>query len=1377
MEWTLQPLSLLRGVLSAGFFVVLLVLPAAAHQDFLDRCQHEDLPFQEMEIGNRIVVYFHPRTIGGARVEKDYILYQFDRQTGELIARKSHWRDDLPDTMPAPLIGMEEAVSRAEGEVQWAELSIVSPESDVLRLDPCPENPCWVVSSLGDGFVVLTVVDAVDGRVLGYGVPPPHDAYSLTGPWYFLPCDGGWYDWADNAAAWFDSMGYDTDQTWWPSTAEVQSYVQSPTVSMFYELAHGSSYAFINGCIGGQSAEGTYSTDIESWIADYPKMPFTFLGSCGGMCETGDSSFSYEFRKGSTELTVTVGYCGMHTAECGWCWTHSIDWQDALFRYMSLGHPVREAFEMANADFPDCPAGDCMRFAGDSSFVVVPPVRRGGEKYRVDPSGTGDYPTIQAAVDVASDGDWIELADGVYTGVGNRDIEVAEKGLVFRSESGDPDLCVIDCEGLGRALHFHSTSERVSALSGISIVNGYAAGRSSGDGGAVCSRAVSVVLNQCSVTRNTAEGDGGGVCCDSAYVVVRMCTFADNGAGGSGGAIRVSGSSYISVFGSTVAGNTASVQGGGIAAAGSTRVLISGCTIAGNHAAGSQGSGGGLFCPLLERLEDCVLTGNRSGGVGGGIYLSPEGSLEPWITRCTIASNCADATGGGIHCEGDAPVRLDLTVVWGNCAGGAGREIYTGVPSAHLQLTCCDVDSTGTGGPGTVERLWYNVCGDPGFCGPEDCLAAPTTAGDYHLKDPSICAREHSPPVCHTIGALGVGCGPDTVTVCADGSGEYATIQEAVDGVTAYDVIELCDGIYSGVGNRDVDFGGKPIRVGSKSGDPEACVIDCGGQGRGFYCHSGEAAQVVIENLAIANGYADRGGAIYCGGSCPTVSRCLIHHCSADESGGAIYCFASSPSIESCTLVENTASVGAGLQCSSSSSPSVDRTIMVFGSLGEAVGCDGTSSATLTCSDLYGNEGGDWVGCVADQAGAGGNLAVDPLFCDVDSSDYSLESTSPCRNATGCGLLGALDMGCCRGWVWRVPEDALTIQAAVDSAVAGDTVLVSCGTYRERDIALKAGVVVRSETGCADCATIDAQGQGRVMVFLGEDSTASAVFVEGLTLKGGVAAGMLWPDNAGGGIYCEDASPRIRDCVLADNAAEWGGGITCRSSSAWIVNSTFARNSASGGGGGIYSYYASLTLENSVVAMSAEGQAIDGYGGGASLTCCDLYDNAGGDWVGWVAGQDTAGGNFSVDPWFCNSDSGVFSVAELSPCAPEHSPNGCGLVGALGVGCVTTDVAQATLMPPAALSLGPAVPNPFNANTEISYGIPPGADRSRVVLKVYDALGRRVCTLVDAPHGPGVYRVAWDGRDHGGMDVASGVYFYRITWDGKNETKRMVLLK
>jgi flagellar hook assembly protein FlgD len=63
------------------------------------------------------------------------------------------------------------------------------------------------------------------------------------------------------------------------------------------------------------------------------------------------------------------------------------------------------------------------------------------------------------------------------------------------------------------------------------------------------------------------------------------------------------------------------------------------------------------------------------------------------------------------------------------------------------------------------------------------------------------------------------------------------------------------------------------------------------------------------------------------------------------------------------------------------------------------------------------------------------------------------------------------------------------------------------------------------------------------------------------------------------------------------------------------------------------------------------------------------------------------------------------------------------------------------------------------------------------VLTIYDPLGRRVRTLVDADQGPGTYQAAWDGTDSKGRPAASGVYFVRLEGIGQSETRRMALIR
>ena len=333
--------------------------------------------FEEIEIGDRIV-YFYQRNMGEAIVEKDFIVYQFDKDNEELLAKKTHWRDDLPRDLSQIMVAKEQAESMVEGEVQCSKLYIISPESDVYPIKPTPRNPCWIVRSISNSGLTVTIIDAVDGEILGYGIPPPYTAFSSSGPQFFEPCYGVWSDWYKNAEFWFNEMGYSAEAVYWPTEEKIRSHIQSNETAMFYEIAHsgGKSTQFKSGCSNGTGPEYTYATEIEAWIADYPKMPFTFLASCFAMCNTSDGTLSYEFRKGSTKDTVTVGYCNMSGEQCFLCWQYSIEWQDTMFNYMNQSYTVKNAFDQANADYPVCATANCMRFEGDETFKVVPMVKR-----------------------------------------------------------------------------------------------------------------------------------------------------------------------------------------------------------------------------------------------------------------------------------------------------------------------------------------------------------------------------------------------------------------------------------------------------------------------------------------------------------------------------------------------------------------------------------------------------------------------------------------------------------------------------------------------------------------------------------------------------------------------------------------------------------------------------------------------------------------------------------------------------------------------------------------------------------------------------------------------------------------------------------------
>lgn len=80
-------------------------------------------------------------------------------------------------------------------------------------------------------------------------------------------------------------------------------------------------------------------------------------------------------------------------------------------------------------------------------LLAISAADSGAATYLVRPDGTGDFPNIQSAIDAAHNGDTIELADGVFRGEGNRDIDYRGLAITVRSRSGNPGDCVIMCEG------------------------------------------------------------------------------------------------------------------------------------------------------------------------------------------------------------------------------------------------------------------------------------------------------------------------------------------------------------------------------------------------------------------------------------------------------------------------------------------------------------------------------------------------------------------------------------------------------------------------------------------------------------------------------------------------------------------------------------------------------------------------------------------------------------------------------------------------------------------------------------------------------------------------------------------------------------------
>ena len=87
-------------------------------------------------------------------------------------------------------------------------------------------------------------------------------------------------------------------------------------------------------------------------------------------------------------------------------------------------------------------------------------------------------------------------------------------------------------------------------------------------------------------------------------------------------------------------------------------------------------------------------------------------------------------------------------------------------------------------------------------------------------------------------------------------------------------------------------------------------------------------------------------------------------------------------------------------------------------------------------------------------------------------------------------------------------------------------------------------------------------------------------------------------------------------------------------------------------------------------------------------------------------------------------------------------------------------------------------PNPFNGSTIIQYEIPDTrTTESKIAIQIFNVLGQKVKTLINAPHDPGQYKITWNGTDESGVQVASGIYFYRLISKSHLTTKKMIYVK
>ncbi len=254
----------------------------------------------------------------------------------------------------------------------------------------------------------------------------------------------------------------------------------------------------------------------------------------------------------------------------------------------------------------------------------------------------------------------------------------------------------------------------------------------------------------------------------------------------------------------------------------------------------------------------------------------------------------------------------------------------------------------------------------------------------------------------------------------------------------------------------------------------------------------------------------------------------------------------------------------------------------------------------------------------------------------------------------------------------------------------------------------------------------------------------------------------------GGGLACDlGAAPLLNQTLIADNVARHGAGLYVASDAAPELHLvTMDGNEAEEAGGGIYCRDATTSLDRSIISNNV-GAAVTCPGDDQlTVTGSVIHGNSGGDWTGQLAARLGVDGNLNVDPLFCGADDR--HLQDGSPCAPENSP--VGLVGALGVDC-----ASAVDVPGAHGAVTFRIqPNPFNPRTEIVYSLP--AD-GPVRLTIVDLRGRQLARLVDEYLPQGEHRVRWEARDDQGRQLPSGTYLMVLETGGQRVTSKLALLK
>lgn len=398
-----------------------------------------------------------------------------------------------------------------------------------------------------------------------------------------------------------------------------------------------------------------------------------------------------------------------------------------------------------------------------------------------------DQPTIQSGIDAAKDGDTVLIAEGIYSGEGNVNIDFIGKQITVKSENG-AESTIVDCERNPdtRGFIFQNKETNDAVLDGLTIRNGiYEKG-----GGIFCHNSSPTIIN-CVIEGNQATVDkghgqgGGGIYCLNSAAIISECTITKNKAN-YGAGVLLEECEYeddilketcrtINLINCVISHN----EGSGIFCFEGARPLIKDCTVSHNKARGivynwhvrsekpitncvveynsggglsvsewshlsisksiirynSANEGGGIYCSHGGSLDisDCVVANNEATNAGGGIFVQTKWN-DAEIRNCTITQNTSHEMGGGIYVWSQTSFSLTNSIVWGNNAQVSYDDAFIQqVLLANITvINCCiknRIQDIALIFEWDIANIQGNIHEDPLFVDAEN--------GDYRLKSNS----------------------------------------------------------------------------------------------------------------------------------------------------------------------------------------------------------------------------------------------------------------------------------------------------------------------------------------------------------------------------------------------------------------------------------------------------------------------------------------------------------------------------------------------------------------------------------------------------------------------------------------------------------------